>query len=92
VRLAEESLADFCLELVRAWVESFGWGFAPSFSAHVRFGEHGAPVLFPIRWGLLRGKNVESCGLPHLAKNERDMGHPGFLEGMEFGVRWKDGH
>jgi hypothetical protein len=21
-------------------------------------------------------KHVERCGLPHLAKNERDMGHP----------------
>jgi hypothetical protein len=24
----------------------------------------------------LRKKHVECCGLPHLAKNERDMGHP----------------
>src|ERR1700722_1387617 len=25
------------------------------------------------------GKNIEGCGLPHLAKNERDMGHPTIL-------------
>src|ERR1700733_7264905 len=24
----------------------------------------------------LRKKQVESCGIPYLAKNERDMGHP----------------
>ena len=27
-----------------------------------------------IRWGL----RLEGCGIPHLAKNERDMGHPCF--------------
>jgi hypothetical protein len=26
---------------------------------------------------------VESCGIPHLAKNERDMGHPGICCGAE---------
>ncbi len=25
--------------------------------------------------------NVESRGIPHLAKNERDMGHPAFVTG-----------
>jgi hypothetical protein len=24
----------------------------------------------------LRKKHVERCGIPHLAKNQRDMGHP----------------
>jgi hypothetical protein len=52
-------------------------GFAPSFSAHVRLGEHAAPVLFPIRLVTLREENVESCGIPHLANNERDA--PNFL-------------
>jgi hypothetical protein len=28
----------------------FAQGFAPSFSAHVRFGEHGAPVQLPVGW------------------------------------------
>jgi hypothetical protein len=27
----------------------------------------------------LRKRHVESSGLPHLAKNERDMGHPTIL-------------
>jgi hypothetical protein len=26
-----------------------------------------------------REKKVEIRGIPHLAKNERDMGHPGFV-------------
>jgi hypothetical protein len=38
---------------------------------------------------LSRGKNVEIYGIPHLAKNERAVGHPGLAEGMEFWVRWK---
>jgi hypothetical protein len=42
------------------------WGFAPSFSSHVRLGERGAPALC-----------VKVRGIPHLAKNERDVGHPG---------------
>jgi hypothetical protein len=28
----------------------------------------------------LEGK---TCGIPHLAKNERDVGHPAFLPGIE---------
>jgi hypothetical protein len=28
---------------------------------------------------------VEICGIPHLAKNERDMGHPGSSFGRELG-------
>jgi hypothetical protein len=27
----------------------------------------------------LRKRQVECCGIPHLAKNERDMGHPTIL-------------
>jgi hypothetical protein len=27
----------------------------------------------------LRKRHVDDCGLPHLAKNERDMGHPTIL-------------
>jgi hypothetical protein len=27
----------------------------------------------------LKKRHVECCGLPHLAKNERDMGHPTIL-------------
>jgi hypothetical protein len=54
-------------------------GFAPSFSAHVRLGERGAPVQFPTDWFLDLGFGVECCGIPHLAKNERDVGHPGLL-------------
>jgi hypothetical protein len=38
---------------------------------------------------------VRSCGIPHLAKNERDVGHPGFLvwtEGLtvRIGDRWSE--
>jgi hypothetical protein len=29
------------------------------------------------------GKKVKVRGIPHLAKNERDMGHPRFVEGKE---------
>jgi hypothetical protein len=36
------------------------------------------PNLFPD----LRKRHVERCGFPHLAKNERDMGHP-TLRGRE---------
>jgi hypothetical protein len=43
----------------------------------VRFGERGAPVLFPSGWFLGRGFGVHGGGIPHLAKNKRDMGHPG---------------
>jgi hypothetical protein len=45
-------------------------GLRPSYSAHVPWGERGAPVM-----------HVEDSGIPHLAKNERDVGHPSFVEG-----------
>jgi hypothetical protein len=59
-------------------------GFAPSFSAHVRFGERGAPVQFPAGLFRDRGFGVESCGIPHLAKNKRDVGHPALVAGEGF--------
>jgi hypothetical protein len=31
------------------------------------------------------GRDVESRGIPHLAKNERDMGHPTILGGVGVG-------
>jgi hypothetical protein len=37
--------------------KSVGWGFAPSYSAHVRLGEHGAPVLLGRFCGC-----VDGCG------------------------------
>ena len=50
-----------------------------SFSAQVRWGELGAPVHFLERC-LGPGKlGVKVRGIPHLAKNERDVGHPSFL-------------
>jgi hypothetical protein len=73
--------------------EELWWGFAPSFSAHVRFGEHGAPVLFPICSDeTFESQNVDVCGIPHLAKYERDVGPTrGLVGGIEFGVRWEGG-
>jgi hypothetical protein len=47
---------------------------APSFSAHVRWCEHVKPAAG------LKGKD---CGIPHLAKNERDVGHPPLVAGLE---------
>jgi len=49
-------------------------GLRPSFSAHVRWCEHGAPVQICEARKRLEG---ETCGIPHLAKNERDA--PNFL-------------
>jgi hypothetical protein len=47
----------------------------------VRFGERGAPVD-SLRYTASPNKfGVESRGIPHLAKNERDMGHPRFRVG-----------
>src|SRR5450631_4425458 len=58
-------------------------GLRLSFSAHVRWGEHGAPVLRS-GWDCLYlvlfcdlDLRVWRCGIPHLAKNERDA--PNFL-------------
>ena len=41
-------------------------GLRPSFSAHVRSGEHGAPVLFPFEFVCGGGPGVESPGFPYL--------------------------
>jgi hypothetical protein len=48
----------------------------PSFSSHVRWGERGAPV-----WscGIRERLEGETRGIPHLAKNERDVGHPALV-------------
>jgi hypothetical protein len=55
----------------------------------------------PVSDSLMTGptaKNIEVCGIPHLAKNERDVGHPGLggrdrfrssLEVVDLSVRWK---
>ena len=50
----------------------------PSFSAHVRWGERGAPV-----WscGTRQRLEGETDGIPHLAKNERDVEHPSIGRG-----------
>jgi hypothetical protein len=42
----------------------------------VRWCEHLSDFL----WGRLPSMKlpVKVCGIPHLAKNERDVGHPGF--------------
>jgi hypothetical protein len=45
--------------------KDFG-GLRPSFSAHVRWCEHGAPVRSCGDLSRLKGK---ACGIPHLAKN-----------------------
>jgi hypothetical protein len=45
----------------------------PSFSAHVRWGEHGAPLR---SCGTRIGFEGKTCGIPHLAKNKQDVGHP----------------
>jgi hypothetical protein len=45
----------------------------------VRWCERGAPVRFPVGWLFRVRLLVRVRGLPHLAKNERDVGHPGFL-------------
>ena len=55
-------------------------GLRPSFSAHVRWCERGAPLRSCDARNRLEG---EACGIPHLAKNERDMGHPSMVAGME---------
>ena len=42
----------------------------------VRFGERGGTRLFPLALSDFQDCWSKSCGIPHLAKNERDMGHP----------------
>jgi hypothetical protein len=46
-------------------------GLRPSFSAHVRWCEHGAPVWI---CGTREGLEGKACGIPYLAKNERPLG------------------
>src|SRR5271165_2081966 len=45
-----------------------------------RWCEHGAPVRSCRDLSRLEGKG---CGIPHPAKNERDVGDPGFVAGIE---------
>jgi hypothetical protein len=60
-----------------------GWA-SPIVSSHVRLGERGAPVWTssPVEPDVTdldldyADKNVQIFGIPHLAKNDRDMGHP----------------
>jgi hypothetical protein len=33
--------------------------------------------------GILDKLEGEDCGIPHLAKNERDVGHPALVTGIE---------
>jgi len=55
-------------------------GLRPSYSAHVRLGERGAPLWSCGARSRLEGK---TCGIPHLAKKERDVRHPAIVAGME---------
>jgi hypothetical protein len=50
--------------------EERSMGCARRFRPTYAGGERGAPV------DSLQRSQVKSCGIPHLAKNERDMGHP----------------
>ena len=55
-------------------------GLRPSFSSHVRWCERGVPLRSCEVRSRLEG---EAFRIPHLAKNERDMGHPAIGVGME---------
>jgi len=55
-------------------------GLRPSFSAHVRLCEHGAPLQ---SGGVRERFEGQDCGIPHLAKNERGVGHPALVAGIE---------
>jgi hypothetical protein len=58
----------------------FCCGASSIVSADVRWCERRAPVrCFETR----RRLEGEGCGIPHLAKNERDMGHPEVGAGIE---------
>jgi hypothetical protein len=37
--------------------------------------------------GTFSRREGEACGIPHLAKNERDVGHPAIVAGMEPKIR-----
>jgi hypothetical protein len=50
-----------------------------------RWCEHGAPVR---SWGSRGRLEGEAGGIPHLAKNERDVGHPGTGAGIEPKDSW----
>jgi hypothetical protein len=63
-----------------------GWAW-PISSAHVRWCEHGAPARSSGDRVRIEGK---SCGIPHLAKNERDVGHPALVEGRSPKGAWSE--
>jgi hypothetical protein len=78
-----EMIWDSVVDSVKAIV-----GLRPSFSAHVRLGEgHPSRILDWIVFGVVPFRDrllmVCRCGIPHLAKNERDVGHPGFVRGKD---------
>ena len=41
------------------------------------------PMLFPSTLDLSEALSVNIGGIPYLAKNERDMGHPSFIRERE---------
>jgi hypothetical protein len=50
-------------------------GFAPSFSAHVRSGERGAPVQFPVCWFWVEGLGLKAV-VSHISRKTSEI--PGF--------------
>jgi hypothetical protein len=66
-------------QTVRSETKGCG-GLRPSFSAHGRWCERRAPVWICGSRSRLEG---ETHGIPHLAKNERDVGHPAIGPGIE---------
>jgi hypothetical protein len=87
-----ESVGGAAPRLIRPMYPDFLHGAPPTFAcaafmkganackldrkSGVRSGEHGAPVLLLRLRGWLPRLQVKDRGIPHLAKNERDMGHP----------------
>ena len=48
------------------------WGFAPSFSAHVRLGERGAPV--PVPWAFFEGQRWQvGAVVSHISRKTSEM-------------------
>src|ERR1700733_8798776 len=46
------------------------------------FARHGIPGRYTGKFSSLAATNVKVRGIPHLAKNERDVGHPWFRGGV----------
>jgi hypothetical protein len=51
-------------------------------SVHDRLGEFRGQGVSD-KCGTCRKLEGETCGIPHLAKNERDVGHPAVVAGIE---------